>query len=40
MSGKGRERRQRPLVVEDERKEREKGKVESNRLWKLTVFSV
>lgn len=40
MSGKGRERRQRPLVVEGERKEREKGKVESDRLWKLTVFSV
>lgn len=40
MSGKGRERWQKPLVVEGERKEREKGKVESDRLSKLTVFSV
>lgn len=38
MSGEGRERRQRPLVGEGERKEREKGKMESDRLWNLTVF--
>lgn len=38
MSGKRREGRQRPLVVEGGR--REEGKMESDGLWKLTVFSV
>lgn len=38
MSGKRREGRQKPLVIEGGR--REGVKMESDGLWKLTVFSV